>query len=171
MKQLILGVALMAGVISAKAACIDWKYTGTSSQKDYSVYLILGTSAKTSWDSVSAIENAAVKVGGSGTIAYKSQKYTASGTMNDNELTSTSASFYYVLVSSDASTYQVSTVIDGAAFVYDPTNQQSSPGTFNTSNSAASWSAAKEFSGVPEPTSGLLLMIGIAGLALKRKIA
>lgn len=43
------------------------------------------------------------------------------------------------------------------------------PGTFSTTTTALLAGQSGSFSSVPEPTSGLLLLVGMAGLALRHK--
>ncbi len=167
--MLLVTVAMTA--FASNAMSVDWKYTGNSSQKNYTVYVILGSTAETSWESVAAVEAAAKD---SGTIAKAGTAYTATGSIADASITKSSADYYYVLVSTGTEpTYQVSAVIDAHTKVYDPSAQESSAGSFNVKNADASWSTAKGFSGgssdVPEPTSGLLLLVGAGMLALRRK--
>jgi len=89
----------------------------------------------------------------------------------------TGNSFYMVLVGNDGSkdyayvspTYTPDTVATIGAtvlsFVDDPENTDW--GLWTSTSAAANWTAQ----GVPEPTSGLLLLIGMAGLALRRRRA
>lgn len=78
---------------------------------------------------------------------------------------------YIVLVTSDSSYTYVKD--NWSAMVYDPDNQESSPGTATwKAADIASTGTSKAFGGnVPEPTTGLLILIGLAGLGLKRKVA
>lgn len=70
----------------------------------------------------------------------------------------TDSSHYYVTAASAAST----TMADGASTTKSYILNASSSGT------AANW---KSVGPVPEPTSGLLMLLGMAGLALRRKRA
>ena len=172
MKKLMLLVTVAMAAFASNAMSVDWKYTGTSAQNGYTVYVILGSTAQTSWESVDAVQAAAKD---SGTIKKVGTAYNTDGSIADASITKTAANYYYVLVNNDTpQKYQVSAVIDAASKVYDPSNQESSTGKFNTNNTAASWGAAQSFSGggttdAPEPTSGLLLLVGAGMLALRRK--
>lgn len=86
-----------------------------------------------------------------------STKYSAYAVIFDTE-TITDASHYYVTAASAAST----TYADGASTTKIYTLNASSSAT------AANW---KSVGPVPEPTSGLLMLLGMAGLALRRKRA
>ena len=171
MKRLaILAVVAMAAFAS-NAMCVDWKYTGTSAQNGQTVYLILGATPQTTWASIDAVKAAAKD---QGVITKAGTAYTATGSISDASITKSSAKYYYVLVPSDEKSYQVSAAVDAASRVYDPDNQETASGKYNTNNAAASWAASKDFPGgapVPEPTSGLLVLLGVAGLALRRRRA
>ena len=86
-----------------------------------------------------------------------STKYSAYAVIFDSE-TITDTTHYYVTAATSAST----TFADGAS------TTKSYMLTATSSATAANW---KSVGPVPEPTSGLLMLIGMAGLALRRKRA
>lgn len=69
----------------------------------------------------------------------------------------------------DGSTYDTTGAIDVSAYTFTP--PQSSPGEFTFTVDSFTTKGAPIGNVIPEPTSGLLVLIGIAGLALKRKRA
>ena len=76
---------------------------------------------------------------------------------------------YFVVFNSDGSAFYTSaeaqaTVIETGSGTFSFGNQASGSATLGT-GSAGSWTA------VPEPTSGLLMLLGMAGLALRRRRA
>ena len=169
-KLLIIAVAAMA-VASAKAASVDWNVAGTADQENYTVYLL--TSLADSYASVSEIAAAAVD---SATIVKNGRKYsTGDQTAHGDAVTAASmANAYYVIVASASATTYTSYGVNMSSLVYDPDNQETSSGSFDSVDAATiiSSGTTKSYSSpVPEPTSGLLLLLGMAGLALKRKRA
>ena len=158
-------VAMAAGV---QAASIDWAYAGaTEADAGKMVYIIAGDTAQQTWESVAAIEAAAIANGGSGTIAKNGRNYTIDQTTAYEIAADSSA--YFVIVSVDQKKYGVSDVQDVSALIYDPQKQESSKGVFDAGTLGLN--PTKEFKDVPEPTSGLLLLLGVAGLALRRRRA
>ncbi len=173
MKKLLMFVAVAVLVLTGQAAQFNWQYNATSADVGKTVYVLLGSTAQTSWESVDALADAAVS---SGTVAKKVNKYNTSGTAVDDAITKTSASVYYVIVSKDGTSFDVTSVSDMSASVYDPAAQETSPGNNTSLSSASITSSGNSFSGggesgggAPEPTSGILLLVGGAMLALRRK--
>ncbi|MGN0847119.1 MAG: PEP-CTERM sorting domain-containing protein [Kiritimatiellia bacterium] len=168
MKKIIMAFAVIAMAVSVQAAAVNWKVSGTAATKDYTVYVMAGAVIDT-WDSATAVAAAAVD---SGVIALSGRNYLASGTASDAALTKTD-SFYYVVISADGSQYAVSSAYAGADYVYDPNAAppESAPAVLPSFASATA--TYKEFGGssgdIPEPTSGLLMLLGVAGLALRRR--
>lgn len=68
----------------------------------------------------------------------------------------------------DDSSYYVTTTSGG---VKTPMASTSNNANFSIASQASATSGSGAWSAVPEPTSGLLLLLGMAGLALKRKRA
>ena len=166
MKKLIVAITLSLAIGIANAASIDWKVTGTSAQKNYSVYLL--TSVADSYTSAAEIADAAIS---SGVIAKSGVSYgTGVKYVTDSRVTTdTMKNAFFVLVGSDTSSYTV-IAKDLSGSVYDTSAQQASPGTFSaTVSNLLAAGTTKSFVSVPEPTSGLLLLVGMAGLALRRK--
>lgn len=167
MKKLLTAVSAVALAVCAQAASVDWKVTGTETEVNYSVYLMVGDTATTTWGSAADIAAAAIDTG---SIAKAGRSYGVGGTATNDTLTK-SDNFYFVIVSADGAKYAVSDVYAGATYVYDTaaTPPESAPSV--TPSFAANTASYASFGAVPEPTSGLLLLLGMAGLALKRKRA
>ena len=168
MKKLTLMIGAIALAMGLQAASVDWKVSGTAATVNYNVYLL--TSIADSYESVADIASAALI---SGTIAQAGRTYSASGTAASEAITAASMTeVYWVIVdgSGSPSTYNY-VKTDLSTFVYDPDNQESSPGTFGITAADMLAGSSGSFGAVPEPTSGMLVLLGMAGLALKRKRA
>lgn len=168
MKKLIMMMAVMTGVASVKAASVDWSVAGVEAQENYTVYLL--TSLADKYESAAELASAAVD---SSTIVKSGRKYTT-GDQTASSATITSTSMkdaYYVIVSAADATSYTYYKIDMSALVYDPDNQESSSGVFNSVDAATILSSgtSANFQSIPEPTSGLLVLLGMAGLALRRR--
>ncbi len=169
MKKLTVIIGVIALAMGVHAAAVDWKITGSAATENYNVYLL--TSIADSYESVSDIASAALT---SGTIAKAGRSYYANGIAVSDAITAASmAEVYWVIVDGSGSPTTYNYVkTDMSTYVYDPNNQESSPGTFDRISAADILAGSSgSFRAVPEPTSGLLLLLGVAGLALKRKVA
>ena len=167
MKKLITLCAVVCAVIFAKAACVDWAVTGAAAQENYTVYLL--TSISESYESVEAIAAASV---GSAVIAKSGRSYSTGAQNAVGASITKDADFYFAIVSgADATQFNYVSASALANSVYDPDNQESTPGTFSSIKAADILGGTQGTIGqaVPEPTSGLLLLVGMAGLALRRK--
>ena len=175
MKKLMIALGAVAMAAGAQAALIDWTYlNGVAADAGKTVYIIAGDTAQQTWESVAAIEAAAIENNGSGTIVKDGRSYIISKQTAYDIAADSKA--YFVIVSADQKMYGVSAVQDGiTALIYDPEKQEGSKGIFDAGKIGLA--ATKEFGGgpgpdpIPEPTSGLLLLLGVAGLALRRRRA
>lgn len=171
LKKLAVYVTALVCAFVAKAASVDWNVTGSKDTEGYQVFFV--SAIDDAWTGVSDIASAsaAIGVGGSGTIANKGRTYSANGTIyGDNVTAESAAGWYWVIVSgADATTYNY-VAVDLSTYVYAP--PMPSPGTYNGLKATAILAGTQgTFAGVPEPTSGLLALLGFAGLALRRRRA
>ncbi len=169
LKKLAVCAVAFVCVVAAKAASIDWSVKGTVDTTNYQVFIV--SAIDEGWTGVSDIAAAseALGLGGSGTIVKNGRSYYAGGTIyGANITTEAAAGFYWVIVSGvDATTYNY-VAADMSGKVYEA--PQPSPGEFNNFNAAGILAGTQgTFAGVPEPTSGLLALLGFAGLALRRR--
>ena len=173
MKKLIVALAAVVMATAVQAAMVDWKCSATAGDIGDKVYLVLGTAAQLTWADEAEIQRASFSSGaieqhGSGGRAtYNASAEGVSGI-------TAADSVYAVIVSADGKLYGVGTPAAAAEFVYDPSAQQSSPGSMPIGFTTPT----TEFAPgpipppiIPEPTSGLLLLLGVAGLALRRRRA
>lgn len=178
MKKLIIALAAVALAVGAQASCVAWKYS--SSTKNDALegakgYIILGAYETTpTFASLKDITDIAYN----GTAGYATTTTTkptyknaiSSQTIDSEKLTAATPNYYLVLVSADEKSFFVGAVQDATGSMYEPGSSASSTVSFTpTATTFTNFSGTPE--PTPEPTSGLLLLLGVAGLALKRKQA
>ena len=167
-KLLILTAAVVAGVV-ANAATFKWtganiydhtgttKYTGTAA-----IYAYLTT--ETGADALTLV-NVGVTAGTIKDGTTTGYTYDWSGAVVGNGY-----NFYMVIEDGD---YTFNSAISDPSAIKNGAAQATSTTTVQFANmaSATQNTANWQSSAVPEPTSGLLMLLGMAGLALRRKRA
>ena len=185
MKKLIIAVAVVAIAMVSQAASWTWGTTGKASSKvwsdasgsaaaNYAVYLFDAgiTSASTllegirSGKTLADYTSAQVKttsLDGDAKLANTDVTYGSAGT---------SYSFYSVMVDGDK-LFLTDTLTDLVAQQSDTVMVTwSGMSTMTTTMKGdAAYSTGGWYNTVPEPTSGLLMLLGVAGLALRRRRA
>lgn len=150
-KLLIMAAALVAG-IAANAASFRWSASGVkdiAGASDYDGVAILYAYLSTADASTAVAVNNATMSGGAISVADTVFS-------SDDLVTGSIYKFYYTLEDSAGNVFTSGTRQLKA--------QATSTGTLNFA-ATGSWAA------VPEPTSGLLVLLGMAGLALRRRHA
>ena len=151
MKKLLILAAVLAAGVAANAASFKWSaaniyaYGSTTDKYSGSVSLY-----------AAGIEDAL------STVTASSGAVAATTFSNDSLVAGNSYDFYFVL--EDSGMEFTSATVTKSAQATSTVNIAFGNMTTQTQNTS-NWAA------VPEPTSGLLLILGMAGLALKRKRA
>lgn len=181
MKKLMMFAACAMLAAVTNAAAVGWSLAGaTGYAGDAYQFFVVGQNGVSSVATITALLDAGTSTAdyafGSGTVAAngsaivaaaKSGKTLDAGTTYNSFFvvfdsdTLTSGSTKYAVVS-EASTLTQSPSATAANITFVGGNQA----TFL--NNASNW---KSYGAVPEPTSGLLMLLGMAGLALRRKRA
>ena len=159
MKKLLILAAILVAGVAANAATFKWQ-AGNIAGTDNTGKLASGTEA-TLW---AVLLDQGVQTGNP--IEVTTQSLTAAGTINYASIASDAVSSangelydFYFTIESDGKLF-TSTVKSGVGVQATATTVLS----FGT-QAAQTWTA------VPEPTSGLLMLLGMAGLALRRRRA
>ncbi len=179
MKKIMVMVAAVAVAAFAQAASVDWTFSHQALDKNapaslegYTAYLF---TASTWTDAVtagvtadifsSAVDTSALTktVGGSGENTWA--KY-ATGKQTWTADAASNGSYYIVLF--DGNQYVASEALDATA--YNSALEAHTMANWTVAANKAPLTNA-DFTQVPEPTSGLLLALGLAGLALRRRRA
>ena len=172
MKKILIGAIAVALATAAQAASVSWMLE-KDTPKTYgnlTAYVINGADFAT----VTAL----LTTGGA-TVASDFNNYVIdSAALNSRgagggeakNMTGTSLAFFIFAGDSiaDGSTYSTTGSIDASAYVFTP--PESSPGDLTLTVDSFGTKGAP-IGNVPEPTSGLLMLLGMAGLALRRRRA
>jgi len=179
MKKLIIAVAVIVAGVAAQAASVDWAFTETANNSSspldvssYTAYLF----TQSTWESFTALDASEQTVDNfKGWTGSASVTKTAQGTTRTKFTTGTitstgeSGSYYIVLANDDG--FVASSLLSATAYT-DPTmSHDAASWTISVASTPLSSASMTSFSAVPEPTSGLLMLLGVAGLALRRRRA
>ena len=179
MKKLIIIATIAVSAVIANAASLDWSFTEQSYDSNnplaldsFTAYLFTEadwTAAMTAGITASTFDSASDSASLTKTTGGTSKPYTKWATNAPETWTDeAAASGNYYIVLYDGSKYTASSAI--AATAYDSAQQAHTAAGWQIKASATPLSSG-DFTAVPEPTSGLLMLLGFAGLALRRRYA
>ena len=175
MKKLIVLTLAVAAAVVANASSMDWKFSTSSTYKDYNVYIVSAITEGGFTKLSDITDNLLGTAGNTGTVTG-SRTYLAQGRVTGLTAAEKSdVNFYYVIVnpndatgywtmSSSGQAYETATDAVGSAIPATTANA-----LLATAKTAWATGGGGESGGVPEPTSGLLLLVGGALLGLRRK--
>ena len=190
MKKLMITLGSVAMAIGLQAATVNWQsgalYTAASKAGGWSSTLAMNANAlvtmnvylvdAATYATVSAYDQKGIyDWAGSQTASYtgvnknpSTDKLIGAVSISDDTLAG-GTDYYSILVAKYTDASYGDMYMAAAASVTTPAS-----GTKNISNifgGAATSGGVRDWQPVPEPTSGLLLLLGMAGLALRRKLA
>ena len=167
MKKIMIALIALGMGIAANAASVNWSVTTAKGNAGIDVYLTTTSSIASMDDITSNLFGNSGNQGETALATSTARNATATGAVGG--LTeNTTYEFFYVFVNED-NQFWVSdkqTVTTAAETAAAATASLSATNSNALLNSTASGTLSEN---VPEPTSGLLLLLGVAGLALRRK--
>lgn len=188
MKKLLIAISAVTLGLVANAAALNWStwgYSGTDPDDGDAwitggqAYLVMVTDAASF-----AVDDSLAVTGGSIVDSAAFDGGTATGAWNDTSALSDGSTYYFAIIATTAGSS--SAVPSSGFYAVDMNGDTGTASGFYevtwNANTGVTFAADDDFAGVsmstavggepiPEPTSGLLMVLGMAGLALRRRRA
>ena len=179
MKKLVVLTLAIATAIVASASSVSWKFNAGNTYAGYNVYIVSAIT-EGGFTGLSDIQSNLLGTGGNtGTLAAGRTAATATDAVAGlTDAAGSTVNFYYVIVNPNDATGYWTVAGSGEAYTTAATHTDSviatSAGNSALSANKTAWATGGGGGGqggetVPEPTSGLLLLVGGALLGLRRK--
>ena len=199
MKKLMFAIAVATMAIGAQAATVDWSYeiTGATSKTAYGSVSAVGDATTLTaylfdaavWEGLTnvtaddlatkSLDSSAVKyeavVGRGASQTHSFATASAAGTVGGVRDVSDASwgathDFYVVLVDNSKNPAEF-TATSKTLSTRGATDSPNTTGAFASTQTALSSATWSKVSSVPEPTSGILMLVGLGALALRRRRA
>ena len=173
MKKIMIMLGVVASAICVQAASVNWNLAQNSAAwktGTMNVYAFANTTSTALATICSSTEASDWTDLGTSVGALSTTRGALAGTTEGFTKTDAVSTLAFVIVDGDVaegSKYWVLNAVDVKTYVYEGTDI---PTKFSFAIDANVASTGK-FTAVPEPTSGLLMLLGMAGLALRRRRA
>lgn len=174
MKKIMIAVVAVALAFVANAASVNWSVSGVTAPEGgtlasgWYACFVEGSALPTDMAAMTAGDWATwtgANATSEGTLAVTARAKTFSGSTADTYAADSAVTGYIVM-------FDAANVADASNFAYTEVATKNVPSAGNltwsqTFATTSGWQAVA----VPEPTSGLLMLVGLAGLALRRRRA